>query len=169
MAFIIENNTVISFAEYDDVYRADNRLFDSNEGLTDDVIENLLIRTTERIVDKISATAWWKSYWIDRSPGAFLRSSADIPAININHILGRHNDFTDLCVFYALTDYILPSIADFGNADNAENRKMGYYQNRADALFAELITDGDWYDFDGDDQIESSERSPGVVNLRRIR
>jgi len=31
MAFIIENNTVISFAEYSDLAARDQRLFDNNE------------------------------------------------------------------------------------------------------------------------------------------
>lgn len=169
MAFIVENSNVISFAEYGDVYQTDSRLFDSNEGLTDDVIENLLIRTTERIVDKISATNWWRDYWINRAGAQNIKTRADVPALNINRILGRHNDFTELCVYTALSEYILPRVADFGNADSAENRKMGYYQIRAEQLFNELIADGDWYDFDGDGVVESAERSPGVVNLRRVR
>lgn len=169
MAFIVENDTVISFAEFADVYQRDTRLFDSNEGLTDDVIENLLIRATERIVDRISSTNWWREYWIRRNGTAGFLSVADIPRLNIDHILERHNDFTDLCVYYALSEYILPLVADFGNADSAENRKMGYYQIKADRLFDELIEAGDWYDFDGDGQVESTERDPGTVNLRRIR
>jgi hypothetical protein len=36
-------------------------------------------------------------------------------------------------------------------------------------LLGELITAGDWYDFDGDNTVESSEKSPGQVNLKRIR
>ena len=39
MAFIRNNGNVISFAEYQDVLDADQRLFDANEGLTDDVVE----------------------------------------------------------------------------------------------------------------------------------
>jgi hypothetical protein len=46
---------------------------------------------------------------------------------------------------------------------------MGYYTNRAEALFGELITAGDWYDFDGSGAISSAEKSPGQYNLKRIR
>jgi hypothetical protein len=46
---------------------------------------------------------------------------------------------------------------------------MGYYTNKADSLFAELITAGDWYDFNDDSTISSDEKSPGQVNLKRVR
>ena len=79
------------------------------------------------------------------------------------------NDFTDLCVYTALADFILPKIADFGNEDNAERQKMGYYANKAESLFQELITAGDWYDFDNDSNVESTEKQPGQYNLKRVR
>ena len=66
-------------------------------------------------------------------------------------------------------EYILPNIADFGNENNEERQKMGYYSNKADKLFGELITAGDWYDFDGDLTVESSEKQPGFYNLKRVR
>ena len=49
MAFVIANNTVVSFAEYTDVLQRDQRLFELNEGLSDDVVEPLLERATQRI------------------------------------------------------------------------------------------------------------------------
>lgn len=168
MAFIRENNTVISFAEFSDVTDRDQRLFDNNEGLTDDVIEPLLIRATERILSKVRSTAWWKTYYINREVIQFT-TSADIPPLDVDNIIGRQNDFTDLCVYSAMAEFILPLIADFGNEDNAERLKMGYYELKAERLFAELITAGDWYDFDGDGVIQSTEKDPGKVNLRRIR
>lgn len=170
MAFIIESGNTISFAEYSDVVGRDQRLFDNNESLTDDVVEDLLIRATERIKTRISATEWWASYFIRRDAGSTsIKTRSDIPQINLNKIIGKSNDFTDLCVYTALYEYILPMVADFGDEDNAERRKMGYYQNKADSLFAELISAGDWYDFDGDDSIEQSERQPGYMNLKRVR
>lgn len=169
MAFIVENNTVISFAEYSDVFDRDQRLFDSNEGLTDDVVEPLLERATQRILDQIKSTAWWKTYWIRRNSAPVFNTSADIPSPEIDKIIGRTADFTDLCVYTALAEYILPSVADFGNQDNAERLKMGYYEAKSSKLFAELITAGDWYDFDGDGTVQSREKDPGVVNLRRVR
>jgi hypothetical protein len=168
MAFITESGTVTSFAEFQDVVNKDQRLFDSNEGLSDDVIEQQLIRATERILTKLRASAWWRSYYVVRSTTA-ITTTADIPALNVNRIKTRYNDFTDLCVYTALAEFILPSIADFGKEDNAERQKMGYYSQKAENLFGELIAAGDWYDFDGDNTIETDEKSPGFYNLKRVR
>lgn len=168
MAFIIENDTVTSFAEYQDVVDRDQRLFSANEGLTDDVVEPLLIRATERILTKLRASEWWRSYYLSRS-GSSINTVADIPALDPNKIKERLNDFTDLCVYFALNEYILPTIADFGNDDDEERKKMGYYAGKAESLYGELITAGDWYDFDNDNVISSNEKSPGQINLKRVR
>ena len=169
MAFIEEAGTVVSFAEFQDVVNKDQRLFEANEGLSDDIVEQQLIRATERILSKIRSSAWWKSYYIRRDRNTVYNTVADIPAVNPNRIKSRLNDFTDLCVFTALSEFILPSIADFGSEDNAERQKMGYYTQKADTLFGELITSGDWYDFDGSGTISSDEKSPGQYNLKRVR
>jgi hypothetical protein len=169
MPFIIENNIVISFAEFQDVVQKDQRLFDGNEGLSDETIENALIRATERILTKLRASDWWRSYYINRSTGTTYKTVADIPALDPNRILASLNDFTDLCVYTAMSEFILPIIADFGNEDSAERQKMGYYAQRGDALYAELINAGDWYDFDDNDTISSAEKEPGNYNLKRIR
>lgn len=168
MAFIIEDNAVISFAEYSDVIARDQRLFDSNEGLTDDVVEDALIRATQRITSRISTSGWWRTYYQQRSAGDY-NSVADIPSVDTNKIKSRITDFTELCVYTAMAEYILPQVADFGDETDSERAKMGYYQNRAESLFGELIIAGDWYDFDDDGTIESSEKDPGTYNLRRIR
>ena len=169
MPFIKNGNTVISFAEYQDVVDIDQRLFDANEGLTDDVVDIALQRATERILTKMRNTSWWKNYYVTRDSSLSYNTAADVPALNANKIIDRQNDFTDLCVFTALAEYLLPNIADFSNNDSAERQKMGYYTNRAEALFAELVAAGDWYDFDGSGAISSSEKSPGQYNLRRVR
>jgi hypothetical protein len=169
MAFIVENNSVISFAEYDDVVAADERLFKTNESLTDDKVEEYLIKATSRILTKLRASAWWRSYFLQRDTTISIRTVADIPALNVDKIIARESDFTDLCVYIALADYIYPNVADFGNEEDAERAKMGYYQNRADALFGELISAGDWYDFDGDGNITDVEKQPGQYNLKRVR
>lgn len=169
MAFITVSGTVTSFAEYQDVYNRDERLFDSNEGLTDDVVETLLTRATERILTKLRASEWWQEYYVNRSPGATMLTKADIPALNPNRIIARQNDFTDLCVYTALGEFILPKVADFGNEDSAERKKMGYYTNKAEVLFSELVKAGDWYDFDNDGTVESTEKDPGFYNLKRVR
>lgn len=169
MAFITESSSVTSFAEFQDVVNKDQRLFDANEGLSDDIVDAQLVRATERILTKLRASAWWQSYYVNRVTGVNFRTVADIPALDANRIKSRQNDFTDLCVYTALAEFILPSIADFSKEDNAERQKMGYYTQKADSLFAELITAGDWYDFDDDDSISSTEKSPGQVNLKRVR
>lgn len=168
MAFITISGTVTSFAEYQDVYNRDERLFDSNEGLTDDVVETLLTRATERILTKFRASDWWQDYYTNRST-AGIQTRADIPALNANRIKARENDFTDLCVYTALSEFILPKVADFGNEDSAERKKMGYYTNKAESLFSELVKAGDWYDFDADGTVESTEKDPGFYNLKRVR
>lgn len=169
MPFIIENSTVVSFAEFQDVVQKDQRLFDGNEGLSDESIENALIRATERILTKLRASDWWRSYYINRSTGTTYKTVADVPALDPNRIKARLNDFTDLCVYTAMAEFILPIIADFGNEDSAERQKMGYYAQRGDALYGELITAGDWYDFDNNNTITSAEKEPGNYNLKRVR
>ena len=167
MAFIRNNSVVISFADFQDVYDRDQRLFDANEGLTEDLVEEHLIRATERMLVKIRNSKWWQEYYAIRTPG--VTNTTQVGEVNPNRILSRQNDFTDVCIFTALGEVILPSIADFSSEDNAEYKKMGYYVQRAEILFNELITQGDWYDFDGDGSVESGEKSAGVVNLKRVR
>lgn len=168
MAFITESNTVISFAEYSDVLARDQKIFDSNEGLSDDVVEDCLIRATERILTKLRSSEWWRSYWLKRNTDP-ISSISDIPALDPNRIQGRINDFTDLCVYWALSEYILPQVADFGADGDDDRAKMGWYANKREELFGELITSGDWYDFDDDGTVQSTEKSPGNYNLRRVR
>jgi hypothetical protein len=169
MAFITENDVVVSFAEFQDVVDKDQRLFEANEGLSDDAVEAQLFRATERILTKFRSTSWWRSYYIQRDSGITYNTVADVPALDPNRIKARQNDFTDLCIYTALSEFVLPSIADFGREDNAERQKMGYYSQKADALFGELVTAGDWYDFDDNNTITSNEKSPGQINLKRVR
>jgi hypothetical protein len=98
-----------------------------------------------------------------------ITSVADIPSVNADFVVGRKADFTELCVCTALADYILPKVANFGDDTDNERAKMGYYQNRADSLFEELIRAGDWYDFNEDSTVSSDEKEPGYINLRRVR
>jgi|TARA_B110000977_G_scaffold143597_1_gene182341 hypothetical protein len=168
MAFIVESGNTISFAEYDDVLSRDSRVIENNEALTDDVVEEQLIRATERVLSKIRVSQWWVDYYRNIS-GVTISSAADIPAPTAGKIKSSTNDFTDLCVYTALAEFILPKVADFGNPDDAERAKMGYYANKAEQLFLELITIGDWYDFDNDNTISSSEKQIGRINLKRVR
>jgi hypothetical protein len=144
MAFIKSGTTVLSFAEYNDVLSADQRLFEANEGLTSDVVESHLYRSTERILTLIRA-------------------------ISADKVIGRDHDFTDLCVYHAFFTYLLPSIADFGKEDNAERAKIAFYQTKFEQLFGELITAGDWYDLNADGVVTSAEKVAGHITLKRIR
>ena len=169
MAFVSESGTVTSFAEFQDVVDKDTRIFEANEGLSDDVIDKALIRSTDKILARLRNTDWWRNYYIKRNDSTTINSVADIPALNVNKIDARQPDFTDLCVYTALSEIVLPGVADFSNADSAERQKMAYYEQRAGELFRELVTAGDWYDFDNDGTVESSEREPGKINLKRVR
>ena len=169
MAFITNGTTVISFAGFQDVLDRDSRLFETNESLSEDVVEPLLIRATERILTKLRSSAWWVNYYVNRSNSTTYSTVADVPPLDPKRIEARQNDFTDLCVYTAFSEYILPSIANFGSEDNEERQKMGYYTTKAEALFGELITAGDWYDFDGNSTITSKEKAPGQYNLKRVR
>lgn len=168
MAFITEDSTVISFAEYSDVLARDQKVFDANEGLSDDVVEEALIRATERILTKLKQSQWWQTYWIRRNPNSVV-TIASIPPLDPNRIIGRVNDFTDLCVYWALSEYILPQVADFGAEGDDDRAKMGWYTNKRDEMFGELISSGDWYDFDDDGTVQDSEKETGNYNLRRYR
>lgn len=173
MPFINSNGTVISFATYDDVVEIDRRIFETNEGLTDEVVEGALIRSTERILDAIQTTDWWKSYWVRMSASTTSLivgfNDVIVPAPDPTLIRGSQNDFTDLCVYFALSEYILPSVADFGNPDSAERQKVGFYDAKYRTLFQELIDRGDWYDFDNDGVVVATEKVPTRTNLVRVR
>jgi hypothetical protein len=169
MAFLLISNNVVAFAEYEDVQAADQRLFETNEGLTETIIEDALIKATGRILSRLRSSVWWQRYYISRSPTAVINTVADVPALDPNRIKGRKQDFTDLCIAVGMSDYILPRVADFGTTDNAEQRKMAYYAARGEKLFGELIVAGDWYDFDDSGTIASNEKQPWVYNLKRSR
>lgn len=157
MSFIKKGSVIISFADEQNVQDIDQRIFEQNEGISD-VIENALIRATERILSKIKGSDWYKS-----------RYTGIVPDVDTKLIKARLNDFTDLTVFTALAEYILPSVADFDDVDTSERSKMSFYQARATALFEELIQAGDWYDFNNDGMISVSEAKPGTTLRKRIR
>ena len=169
MAFITQGSTFYSFADYDDVVQKDSRLFDANEGLTQDVVEDALIRSSQRILEMIRNTDWWRDINVAKKPNMSYQTLADMPAVDPNKIAAREADFTELCVYYALWNYLLPKIADFSKEDNAERAKIGFNQEKYNFRFEELINSGDWYDFGGDGQVQSNEKLPGHMSLRRVR
>ena len=163
MAFMFDDNgDVISFAEPNDVYEKDQRIFDANESLNEAVVLSGLQRATERILTKLKGSSWWRSV----NSGSAM---SNLPNVDPNLIIARQQDFTDLCVYAALADYMLPGIADFNDPDSAERQKMDYYSLKAQELFVELTTLCDWYDVDSSGEIESNETSNYVFNLKRIR
>jgi hypothetical protein len=169
MAFIKNNKKqVISFAEYSDVLSLDQRLFEANEGLSTDIVEELLIRSTERILNLIRSTDWWRDLYLS-APHPVYRDQTSLPQVDANKILARQHDFTELCAMYALWNYILPKIADFSKEDNAERAKIGFYQGKFQFLFDEIVNGGDWYDLDGSGAISSNEKAQGHQQLKRIR
>jgi hypothetical protein len=92
-----------------------------------------------------------------------------IPKATGSKIVSRKNDFTDLCVYYALHNYLLPKIADFGTEDNAERVKIDFYLAKFNTLLEELLRNGDWYDYDGNGNIGVKENKPYPVNYQRVR
>jgi hypothetical protein len=170
MAFVTDSlGNVTAFAEYQDVLDKDQRLFENNEGLTDNVINDFLVRSTARVLSAIKYSDWWRDLYLDLVPSPSFTSSTDVPDVDPNKILTHQDDFTDLCVFYALYYYILPKVADFSKNDNAERAKIGFYQERYQFLFTELINVGDWYDMLNDGTIVSKEKKPGSYRLHRTR
>jgi hypothetical protein len=174
MAFILSGTNVISFAEYSDVQARDQRLFEANEGLTEIIVEDILERSTQRIIKNLTASDWWRAYYIRLSAGTydpllFTSGLISVPDINPDKIKTRKDDFTDLCVYHALANYILPKIADFSQTDNAERVKIGFYNEKYRNMFQELIDDGSWYDFNADGTISNLEKFPQRSNVVRVR
>lgn len=172
MAFITQGTTFFSFADYDDVLAKDSRLFSANEGLTQDVVEDSLIRSTQRILDMLRSSDWWKDYYIRQSgsmANVVTGQSLSVPPLDPFLILARQSDFTDLCVYHTLSEYLLAKVADFGNQDSAERQKIGFYDTKFRDLFDELIVAGDWYDFTNNGTITDAEKYPYVTNLVRRR
>ncbi len=176
MAFIVSGGNVVSYAEATDVRDKDQRLFEANEftlaNLPDapptvnDYIEDLTTKATARINQKIRASSQWRDYL------GFVGATYDInniPAFNANLILARKADFTDMCTYYTLKEYLLPRVADFGNPESAEVQKIEYYSKKFDDLFSELLAMLDWYDYDNSGALDDSDRLVRVSLTRRTR
>lgn len=176
MAFILSGGSVIAFAEYSDITDADQRLFESNEGIADEtMVEDLTVKATSRILQLIRKTSWWTRYYTQVASSAQVNATQtlsgylDVPLPDANLIKARQSDFTDLCVYFTLYEYLLPKVADFTNTDTTEHRKIGFYQTKFDRLFQELIQDGCWYDFDASGTVTKTEKLPTKTNIVRIR
>jgi hypothetical protein len=176
MAFISQGGNVISYAEASDVRDKDQRLFEANEftltNLPDapptlnDYLEDLTTKATARINQKIRASSQWRAYL------GYVGADYDvnnIPAFNPNLILARRSDFTDMCTYYTLKEYLLPRVADFGNPESAEVQKIEYYSVKFNDLFTELLAMFDWYDYDQSGALTDDDRLIRVSLTRRTR
>ena len=181
MAFITDGGgTVISFAEYTDVVQKDQRIFESNNlkipeesGFVSvqDYVENMLQKSTDRILLKMKTSAWWSTY------NNYVGSSFEfnnLPSVNPNRIdpsntLGRQQQFTDMTVYYCIKEYIAPLFAEFGNEESPEVAKIQYYDAKFNDIFQELLSVADWYDADGDGTVETNEKLTTFARTRRSR
>lgn len=172
MPFVISGNTVL-FATSEDVVARDARVFESNEGLTQQIADDACLSATNRIVGLVQQSDWWRAYFVEKDANATsitgLRSTLQIPAPLARRFVGRRTDWTDACVFFALKEYILPQFADFGNPESAERQKIAFYEERFSTLFRELLATGDWYDWDADGTVELAEKWSRPQNIRRQR
>ena len=112
MAFLTVNNSVLSFAEYSDVVNTDQRVFESNEidwenapgspANLAEYIEDLCIKATNRIIEKIRVSDKWHSVC------HIIRLTLNMWHCLIpTRILRRQSDFTDMCSYYVLKEYLL--------------------------------------------------------------
>lgn len=176
MAFILSGTTVISYAEAADVKDKDQRVFEANEidfadapdapATLDEYLEDLTTKSTARISQKIRASARWREY-LGMNSG--YTSINELPEFNPSLIRTRKSDFTDMCCYYALKEYILPKIADFGNPESPEVQKIKYYENKFDDLFEELLDMMDWYDYDNSGTVDAGEKQTSFRLTRRSR
>jgi len=173
MAFILSGSTVTSFAEYEDVTAIDQRLFEANEGFTEVIVEDALVKSTTRILNKIKGSDWWRSYYLQQSGGSnqniFTSTLISVPVPVGAQIEARKDEFTDMCVYFALSEYLYPKVADFGNTDSAERQKIGFYEEKFRQMFKDLLEAGDWYDFNDGGTISAAEKAPSRQNLVRVR
>ena len=168
MAFYFSYQTFVSFATYDDLIQRDQRILEANEGLTQAEIDEYLKQASQRMLTQIRNTDWW-SEACNRINPALGDDARLLPVVNPSLIRAREQEFKDLNVYFALYEYIYPSVADFGNPESAELAKIKFYTDQYNKLFQELIQSGDWYDFDNDKTIETDEKFPARVNRVRVR
>ena len=135
-------------------------------GTLNNYIEDLTTKSTNRINQKIRASARWREYLGYIGSGYDINS---IPAFNPTKIVDRKADFTDMCCYYTLKEYLLPKIADFGNPESPEVQKIQYYDDKFNELFSELMNMFDWFDNNQDGTVEDGEKMIRFSLTRRTR
>jgi len=168
MSFNYSGSTFVSFASYGDVTGRDQRFFEANEGFTSLDVTGLLTQASQRILTQLRNTDWWKSYQFARD-SSLNNDMRLLPTVNPDYIKAREQEFKDLNVYFALSEYLYPRVADFGNPESAEVVKIQFYRDAYNKLFTEVIESGDWYDFDEDGSVETAEKQPVKLNLIRVR
>ena len=164
--FIYSYKTFVSFATYEDVTQRDSRVFEANEDLTESEINDYLEQASQRILTQIRNTEWWREY--QRRMAQIINPNL-LPAVNPDYILARTQEFIDLNVYFALYEYVYPSVADFGNPESAEIAKIKFYKDSYNVLFDEVIEAGDWYDFTENGSISTADKMASIVNRVRVR
>jgi len=168
MSFNYNNSTFTSFAVYADVTERDQTLFQANEGLTESVVNGMLAKASQRILTQLKSNDWWQEYQFKRN-ASLNNDPRQLPEVDPAKIKRREQEFKDLNIYFALFEYLLPMVADFGVETSAEVAKIKFYKDQYTALFNELIQAGDFYDFSGDGTVSTAERMPVKINLVRTR
>ena len=167
------SSNVLAFAEAEDIFNLDQRLFESNEisfaksgtaaTTQSEYFDILCQRATDRIVTRMQASPQWANYTSAQS----LNTAASIlPPVNKNLILGNLQDWTDMCSSYVMKEMLLPKVADFGNPESSEVNKINFYETKFNELFNEKLSVIVWYDANADASITSSDE---MVNFRKNR
>lgn len=181
MSFVTDGGgNVVSFAEYTDVVQKDQRLLEANElvipaesGFADttEFVEDMLEKSTQRILLKMKSSTWWQAY--NNYVGNSITSLSSLPNVNPSLIdpgnkLGRRQQFTDMCVYYCFKEYLVPLIAQFED-ESPDVSKIKYYDGKFNDIFAELLAMADWYDYDGSGTVEADEKAYTYSTMRRTR
>jgi len=182
MAFITDGEgKVISFAEFTDVLQKDQRILEANEiqipaesGFADvtEFVEDMLEKSTNRILLKIKASTWWQAY--NNYVGNQITNLNDLPNVDPSLVdpgnkLGRQQQFVDMTVYYCMSQYLLPLVADFGDEDSSSFQKINYYDAKFTDIYNELISIADWYDYDNSGTVDADEKSVTYFQTRRTR
>jgi len=182
MAFITDGEgKVISFAEFTDVLQKDQRILEANEiqipaesGFADvtEFVEDMLEKSTNRILLKIKASTWWQAY--NNYVGNQITNLNDLPNVDPSLVdpgnkLGRQQQFVDMTVYYCMSQYLLPLVADFGDEESSSFQKINYYDAKFTDIYNELISIADWYDYDNSGTVDADEKSVTYFQTRRTR
>ena len=171
MATITDGSgTILSFARYEDVKAMDSRVFDSNEmgteAETEELVNDMLIRSTSRVMSLVKNSTFWLKYTSTISTTAGPGTVVPTPSISK---IKRLEDFEELVVYHTLYQYLLPRFADMGDEVSNEVAKIAFYKDAFNELWDVLQTNGDFYDDDGSGTVDNDEVLLSVMPVRRSR